>query len=269
MNVIKVENLDYSYTQEDHALKGVSFNIKDGEWLSIIGHNGSGKSTLSKLLVGLMKADKGHIYFDDEELTEKNVETLRQQIGIVFQNPDNQFVGVNVKYDIAFGLENRCVERNKMLELIDEYSKKVSMNEYLDRQPESLSGGQKQRVAIAGILALNCKYVVLDEATSMLDPEGVEDITNLIKELKEKYHKTIITITHDLNLASLSDRVIVMKDGNIIGEGTPKEVFEHETMLFSSNLEMPFNLHLYKEVLKDEKLSKEKGLVDALWKLNF
>jgi energy-coupling factor transport system ATP-binding protein len=156
-----------------------------------------------------------------------------------------------------------------MLELIDEYSKKVSMNEYLDRQPESLSGGQKQRVAIAGILALNCQYVVLDEATSMLDPEGVEDITNLIKELKEKYHKTIITITHYLNLASLSDRVIVMEDGNIIGEGTPKQVFEHETMLFSSNLEMPFNLHLYKEVLKDEKLSKEKGLVDALWKLNF
>ncbi len=267
--MIKVENLDYSYTLTDHALKGVSFNVNDGEWLSIIGHNGSGKSTLSKLLVGLMKADKGHIYFDDVELTEENVERLRQQIGIVFQNPDNQFVGVNVKYDIAFGLENRCVEREEMLRLIDEFSSKVSMKEYLDRQPESLSGGQKQRVAIAGILALNCKYVVLDEATSMLDPEGVEDITALIKELKEKYHKTIITITHDLNLAALSDRVIVMKDGNIIGEGTPNSVFEHETILASSNLDMPFNLHLYKEVLKDEKLSKQKGLVDALWKLNF
>ena len=267
--MIKVENIDYSYTQEDHALKGISFNVNDGEWLSIIGHNGSGKSTLSKLLVGLMKADKGKIIYDDIELSEKTIDSIRQSIGIVFQNPDNQFVGVNVKYDIAFGLENRQIERTEMLKLIDEYSHKVDMYEYLDRQPESLSGGQKQRVAIAGILALNTKYIILDEATSMLDPEGVVDITNLIKELKDKYHKTIITITHDLDLASLSDRVIVMKDGNIIGEGTPKEVFEDENILQSSNLDMPFNLKLYKDVLKDEKLSKNKRLVDALCKLNF
>ena len=267
--MIKVENIDYSYTQEDHALKGISFNVNDGEWLSIIGHNGSGKSTLSKLLVGLMKADKGKIIYDDIELSEKTIDSIRQSIGIVFQNPDNQIVGVNVKYDIAFGLENRQIERTEMLKLIDEYSHKVDMYEYLDRQPESLSGGQKQRVAIAGILALNTKYIILDEATSMLDPEGVVDITNLIKELKDKYHKTIITITHDLDLASLSDRVIVMKDGNIIGEGTPEEVFEDENILQSSNLDMPFNLKLYKDVLKDEKLSKNKRLVDALCKLNF
>ncbi len=267
--MIKVENLDYSYTQEDHALKGVSFDVNDGEWLSIIGHNGSGKSTLSKLLVGLMKADKGKIIYDGVELTEKTIDEVRKSIGIVFQNPDNQFVGVNVKYDIAFGLENRNVERTKMLELIGEYSKKVDMYEYLDRQPESLSGGQKQRVAIAGILALNTKYIILDEATSMLDPEGVTDITNLIKELKDKYHKTIITVTHDLDLAGLSDRVIVMKDGNIIGNGRPREIFEDEEILQSSNLDMPFNLKLYKDILKDEKLSKNKRLVDALCKLNF
>jgi len=267
--VIKVENLDYSYTQDDHALKGVSFEINDGEWVSIVGHNGSGKSTLSKLLVGLMKADKGHIYYDDVELTEETIDSLRQSIGIVFQNPDNQFVGVNVKYDIAFGLENRQIERTEMLKLIDEYSKKVDMYEYLDRQPESLSGGQKQRVAIAGILALNCKYIILDEATSMLDPEGVNDITNLIKELKDKYHKTIITITHDLDLAQLSDKIIVMKDGNIIGEGTPRYIFDHETILSSSNLDIPFNLKLYKDVLADPKLSKNERLVEALCKLNF
>lgn len=267
--MIKVENLDYSYTQEDHALKGVSFEIHDSEWVSIIGHNGSGKSTLSKLLVGLMKADKGKIIYDDVELTEETVDKIRQSVGIVFQNPDNQFVGVNVKYDIAFGLENRQIERSEMLKLIDEYSKKVDMFEYLDRQPESLSGGQKQRVAIAGILALNTKYIILDEATSMLDPEGVEDITALVKELKDKYHKTIITITHDLDLAGLSDRVIVMKDGNIIGEGKPKEIFEDENILQSSNLDMPFNLKLYKDILKDEKLSKCERLVDVLCKLNF
>ncbi len=267
--MIKVENLDYSYTQSDHALKGISFVVNDGEWVSILGHNGSGKSTLSKLLVGLIKADKGNIYIDSEELTEENVESLRQNIGIVFQNPDNQFVGVNVKYDIAFGLENRNIERKEMLKLIDEYSKKVGMYDFLDREPESLSGGQKQRVAIAGILALNSKYLILDEATSMLDPEGVKDITDLIKELKTKYHKTIITITHDLNLAALSDRIIVLKEGKIIGEGNPKEVFNHETMLKSSNLDIPFNLKLYKDVLEDANLAKNKRLVDVLWKLNF
>jgi energy-coupling factor transport system ATP-binding protein len=267
--VIKVENLDYSYTQEDHALKDVSFEINDGEWVSIVGHNGSGKSTLSKLLVGLLAADKGSIYYDDEKLSEENVESLRQQVGIVFQNPDNQFVGVNVKYDMAFGLENRNVERNEMLKLIEEYSKKVDMYDYLDRAPETLSGGQKQRVAIAGILALNCKYIILDEATSMLDPEGVAEITKLIVELKEKYHKTIITITHDLDLAALSDRVIVMKSGKIIGMGTPKEIFDSVDVLRSSNLDIPFNLKLYKDVKNDPVLSKNERLVEALWKLNF
>ena len=266
--MIKVENLDYSYTQQDHALKGVSFDVAEGEWLSIIGHNGSGKSTLSKLLIGLIKADKGHIYIDDEELTEENVEKLRQKIGIVFQNPDNQFVGVNVKYDIAFGLENRNIDRETMLKLIEEYSTKVGMHDFLDRQPESLSGGQKQRVAIAGILALDCKYIILDEATSMLDPEGVEDITALIKELKDVYHKTIITITHDLDLAALSDRIIVLKDGVIIGEGKPLDVFKDENMLKSSHLDMPFNLKLYKDVVEDPVLGKNERLVNALWKLN-
>lgn len=266
--MIKVENIDYSYTQQDHALKGVSFNVGEGEWLSIIGHNGSGKSTLSKLLVGLLKADKGNIIIDDELLTEESVDRLRQKIGIVFQNPDNQFVGVNVKYDIAFGLENRNVPREEMLKLIDEYSTKVGMHDYLNRQPESLSGGQKQRVAIAGILALDCKYIILDEATSMLDPEGVKDITNLIIELKEKYHKTIITITHDLDLAALSDRIIVLKDGNIIGEGKPLDIFKDENILKSSHLDMPFNLKLYKDISQDSKLGKCERLVNALWKLN-
>ncbi len=266
--MIKVENLDYSYTQTDHALKGISFTVNDSEWVSIIGHNGSGKSTLSKLLVGLIKADKGNIIYDDVILSEENVEEVRQQVGIVFQNPDNQFVGVNVKYDIAFGLENRNIDREEMLKLIDTYSEKVGMKEFLDRAPESLSGGQKQRVAIAGILALNTKYIILDEATSMLDPEGVKDITSLICELKEKYHKTIITITHDLDLAALSDKVIVLKDGLIIGEGKPLDIFKNETILTESRLDMPFNLKLYKTCLNNPVLKKETRLIDTLWKLN-
>ena len=267
--MISVKDLDYSYTKEDHALKGISFEVKDQEWVSILGHNGSGKSTISKLLVGILAADKGTIEINGTILSEDTVDEVRKHIGIVFQNPDNQFVGVNVKYDIAFGLENRRVPREEMNRLIDEFSKKVGMQDYLDREPQTLSGGQKQRVAIAGILALDCDIIILDEATSMLDPQGTRDVIELIKELKDKYHKTIITITHDLDLAKLSDRIIVMKEGNIIADDVPSKIFEQDEMLKSSNLDIPFNLRLYKEVKEDEKLSTNERLVDVLWKLNF
>lgn len=267
--MIHVNDLDYSYSQQDHALKGISFEVKDQEWLSILGHNGSGKSTISKLLVGILAPQKGSIYYDDIELTEKTVDKIRNRVGIVFQNPDNQFVGVNVKYDIAFGLENRCVPRSEMQKLIVEYATKVGMQDYLLREPQTLSGGQKQRVAIAGILALNTDIIILDEATSMLDPQGTREIIALIKELKEKYHKTIITITHDLDLARLSDRIIVMKEGNIIADDVPGKIFEQSDLLKSSKLDMPFNLKLYKEVEANSKLNSNKELMEALWKLNF
>ncbi len=267
--MIRVNDLDYSYSQQDHALKGISFEVKDQEWLSILGHNGSGKSTISKLLVGILAPQKGSIYYDDIELTEKTVDKIRNRVGIVFQNPDNQFVGVNVKYDIAFGLENRCVPRSEMQKLIVEYATKVGMQDYLLREPQTLSGGQKQRVAIAGILALNTDIIILDEATSMLDPQGTREIIALIKELKEKYHKTIITITHDLDLARLSDRIIVMKEGNIIADDVPGKIFEQSDLLKSSKLDMPFNLKLYKEVEANSKLNSNKELMEALWKLNF
>lgn len=267
--MIRVNDLDYSYSQQDHALKGISFEVKDQEWLSILGHNGSGKSTISKLLVGILAPQKGSIYYDDIELTEKTVDKIRNRVGIVFQNPDNQFVGVNVKYDIAFGLENRCVPRSEMQKLIVEYATKVGMQDYLLREQQTLSGGQKQRVAIAGILALNTDVIILDEATSMLDPQGTREIIALIKELKEKYHKTIITITHDLDLARLSDRIIVMKEGNIIADDVPGKIFEQSDLLKSSKLDMPFNLKLYKEVEANSKLNSNKELMEALWKLNF
>lgn len=220
-------------------------------------------------LVGILVPQKGSIYYDDIELTEKTVDKIRNRVGIVFQNPDNQFVGVNVKYDIAFGLENRCVPRSEMQKLIVEYATKVGMQDYLLREPQTLSGGQKQRVAIAGILALNTDVIILDEATSMLDPQGTREIIALIKELKEKYHKTIITITHDLDLARLSDRIIVMKEGNIIADDVPGKIFEQSDLLKSSKLDMPFNLKLYKEVEANSKLNSNKELMEALWKLNF
>lgn len=263
--MIEVKNLSFSYNKKDKALENVSFTVRDHEWVSILGHNGSGKSTIAKLLIGLHQANSGQIIYDGEELSIKTVDKIRSRVGIVFQNPDNQFVGFNVKYDIAFGLENHCVERSEMVELIKEYAEKVDMAEYLERQPDTLSGGQKQRVAIAGILAMNCDIVILDEATSMLDPQGVADITNLIVQLKEKYNKTIITITHDLDLAGLSDRVIVMKDGQKIAEGTPLEIFKDRELLKSSSLDMPFDLRMIDEASKNEKLKCNEKLMEALW----
>lgn len=263
--MIEIKNLSFSYNHKDEALKNVSFNIADHEWISIIGHNGSGKSTLAKLLVGLAAPKSGSISYDGVELNEKTVDLIRHKVGIVFQNPDNQFVGYNVKYDIAFGLENRRVERGEMISLIEEYTKKVDMYNFLEREPQTLSGGQKQRVAIAGILALNCDVIILDEATSMLDPEGTEEIIKLISELHTKYNKTVITITHDLNLARLSNRVIVMRKGEKIAEGNPEDIFKDGDLLRSSNLDMPFALKAYDEASKNEILKNDKELMDALW----
>lgn len=263
--MIEIKDVSFSYNQKEEALKNVSFTVCDHEWVSIIGHNGSGKSTLAKLLVGLIKATQGGIFYDGTELTEDTVDDIHRRVGIVFQNPDNQFVGFNVKYDIAFGLENHRVERKEMISLIEEYTKKVDMYEFLEREPQTLSGGQKQRVAIAGILAMNCDIIILDEATSMLDPEGTEEIIGLITELHTKYNKTVITITHDLNLAQRSNRVIVMRSGEKIAEGSPEEIFKQRDLLKSSNLDMPFSLRIYDEALRIDKLAQDKEFMDTLW----
>ncbi|MDE6656471.1 MAG: energy-coupling factor transporter ATPase, partial [Anaeroplasmataceae bacterium] len=248
-----------------YALDDISFVVNDGQWVSILGHNGSGKSTIAKLMIGLLEASKGQILYDEKILSEKTIDEVRKRVGIVFQNPDNQFVGYNVKYDIAFGLENHQVPREEMIKLIDEFAKKVDMQDYLEREPQTLSGGQKQRVAIAGILALNCDIIILDEATSMLDPEGIKEITKLILELKEKYHKTIIMITHDLSLASFSDHIIVLNDGKVIEQGTPEEVFQKRELLKGTNLDVPFSLRFYLEAQNKECLKKDNQLMEALW----
>ncbi|MDE6408256.1 MAG: energy-coupling factor transporter ATPase [Anaeroplasmataceae bacterium] len=264
--MIEFQNVTFKYnTNEQNALEDVSFTVEDGKWVSILGHNGSGKSTIAKLMIGLLEASKGQILYDGKILSEDTVDEVRKHVGIVFQNPDNQFVGYNVRYDIAFGLENHQVPREDMIRLIDEFASKVDMQDYLDREPQTLSGGQKQRVAIAGILALNCDVVILDEATSMLDPEGIKEITKLIIELKEKYHKTIIMITHDLTLASYSDHIIVLNQGKIIEEGTPEEVFQKRELLQQTNLDVPFSLRFYLEAGQNEVLKKDKQFMEALW----
>ena len=254
-NIIEVKNLSYSYDKEQEALKNVSFSVKKGDFVTLIGHNGSGKSTLAKLLAFLMKPTSGEILLNGKPFNENDINDIRKTIGIVFQNPDNQFIGTTVEDDIAFGLENRRVPRDEMQQLVLEYAKKVGMDKYLKKEPSELSGGQKQRVAIAGILALNLKLIIFDESTSMLDPEGVEDIKRLIFEMKEKDPElTFISITHDIEEAYLSDYCIILNKGSIFKEGKPLEIFKNETEFEEIGLGVPF-------VLKVKNALKQKNII--------
>ena len=224
MDHVKVNNLSYSYDGEHDAVSNVSFNIEKGSYTTIIGHNGSGKSTIAKLLVGLLEKKNGTIMIEDLELNQDNLIKIRNKIGIVFQNPDNQFIGSTVRDDIAFGLENHCVEQKDMDPIINEYAAKVNMTEFLDSEPTHLSGGQKQRVAIAGVLAMHPDIIIFDESTSMLDPQGKDEIKKFIYHLHENKELTIISITHDIEEVSSSDHVIVMNDGKVVMDGKPNDV---------------------------------------------
>ena len=271
MNKIELKNISFSYSRdEQEVLKHVSFKVREGSFVSIIGHNGSGKSTLARLIIGLLAPNDGEIYIDDELLTNKNVRKLRQKIGLVFQNPDNQFIGATVEDDIAFGLENRRVPRKDMQEIINNYAKRVGMEDFLSKEPSRLSGGQKQRVAIAGALSLSPEILILDEATSMLDPKGKSDIRGLINEMKKNNpNLTILSITHDVEEAFDSDEVIVLNKGEVAFKGKPKEVFANRKVLESLKLEMPFILDL-KEKLSNENINIENcndidDIAEVLW----
>ncbi|HAX74194.1 MAG TPA: energy-coupling factor transporter ATPase [Firmicutes bacterium] len=271
-HIIELNNVSFGYEDDQTVLENYNLQVKQGEWLTILGHNGSGKSTLSKLLVGLLKANDGDIIVDDLVLTEETVYEVRRKIGIVFQNPDNQFVGSTVRDDIAFGLENKQVPYKEMVALVDEYAEKVNMKRFLDREPHRLSGGEKQRVAIAGVLALGANIIILDEATAMLDPRGREDMMSLIQELAQDQDKTIIMITHHLDEAIHSDRIIVMNAGKIMLEGTPDEVFAHKDLLESVQLDVPFavraSYELKEQGILDQIYTNEGDLVKALCTLN-
>ncbi|MBV1944565.1 energy-coupling factor transporter ATPase [Streptococcus parasuis] len=248
-NIIEVKNLKYKYDQEDekYTLNDVSFHVKQGEWLSIIGHNGSGKSTTVRLIDGLLEAESGDIYISGDKLTADNVWEKRRLIGMVFQNPDNQFVGATVEDDVAFGLENQGIPLEEMRVRVQEALELVGMASFKKREPARLSGGQKQRVAIAGIVALRPKIVILDEATSMLDPEGRLELIRIVKEIKDEHNMTVISITHDLDEVALSDRVIVMKNGQIESTSTPAELFMRDDLI-ELDLEQPFTAKLAEEL---------------------
>lgn len=264
--MIELKNLNFAYTRKNKAVNNVSLEIRKGEYIAILGHNGSGKSTLVKLIVGLLKALSGEIIIDGIKLTEETIDEVRHKIGIVFQNPDNQFVGVTVKDDIAFGLENRQFSREKMVKLIDEFSKKVRMEKFLDYNPEALSGGEKQRVAIAGVLACDPEVIIFDEATAMLDPKGVREINEIIASLK--HQKTIILITHNLEEAVFADRIVVMNDGKIVAVGNPKQIFKDKDILTESSLDILESMKLIEEIEKSNLNDKYK-IEDVLWEYTF
>ncbi|HFU3799141.1 TPA: energy-coupling factor ABC transporter ATP-binding protein [Streptococcus suis] len=244
-NIIEVKNLTYKYNQEDehYTLNDVSFHVKQGEWLSVIGHNGSGKSTTVRLIDGLLEAESGDIYIDGDVLTVDNVWDKRRLIGMVFQNPDNQFVGATVEDDVAFGLENQGIPLEEMRTRVNEALELVGMADFKTREPARLSGGQKQRVAIAGVVALRPKIIILDEATSMLDPEGRLDLIKIVREIKDRHGMTVISITHDLDEVAFSDRVIVMKQGQVESISSPDELFIREDLV-DLDLDKPFTTEL-------------------------
>lgn len=271
-NIIELENIHYRYHEDDarEALAGVSLEIRRGEWLAIIGHNGSGKSTLAKVMNGLIEASKGSVVVNGKVLTEETVFDARRTVGMVFQNPDNQFVGTTVEDDIAFGLENIGLPREEMLERVTKVLDMVKMSEFRTKEPARLSGGQKQRVAIAGVTALEPEVIILDEATSMLDPKGRLEVISTIQKLHKEKKITVISITHDLDEAAQADRVVLMEQGQIQQIGTPKEIFKLGSKLVKKGLDVPFAEKLI-EALRErgmnvpEEYFDEEGLVEWLW----
>ncbi len=268
---IEFKDVCFKYLDSDEeVLEHVSFCLDNASLVAFLGHNGSGKSTLAKLMMGLLVPTSGTILIDDVELNEKTVNTLRKKMSIIFQNPDNQFVGVTVRDDIAFGLENHRVERDKMIEQINKYATLVDMQDYLDRNPEDLSGGQKQRVAIAGALAMETEMIIFDESTSMLDPKGTKEINNMISKLKKDYNKTIITITHNLEEALDADRIFVFNKGKIVLDGTPEVVFKEKQILEECGLKLIDGIKLLEYVKESSLNSKYKEkLQEAIWELTF
>lgn len=245
---IKIEELSYLYedSAEDTApaLRELSLEIKDGEFVAILGHNGSGKSTLAKLLSMILIPTSGKIVIDgkditSEELTDNDVMSLRKNVGMVFQNPDNQLVATIVEDDVAFGLENLGVPSAEIRERVNKALSDLGMLDYAKHEPHRLSGGQKQRVAIAGVMAMQPKCIIFDESTAMLDPLGRKDVMNSIIKLNREKNITVVMITHYMDEAAMADRIVVLNDGQKLLDGTPSEVFEQESMLVECGLAIP------------------------------
>lgn len=276
--ILSLNNVTFSYTPENpnsrNAVENVSFAVEEGEWIAIVGHNGSGKSTIAKLMNGLLFPQQGDVRVLRAPLNEENLWESRSLMGMVFQNPDNQFVGATVQDDVAFALENNGIPFEEMVKRVHAALEQVKMSQFLDHEPHHLSGGQKQRVAIAGALALKPKLLILDEATSMLDPQGRAEVLQTVQTLRAETGLTVLSITHDLEEAMLADRVLFMNDGKKFAEGTPAEIFALGDKLVEFGLDLPFALKLSKLLQKEGvplmgQHMTEEELVNDLWTSDF
>ncbi|QSF13722.1 energy-coupling factor transporter ATPase [Mycoplasma sp. Mirounga ES2805-ORL] len=265
--MIKVKDLYFKYPGASiNAIDGINFEIPDGKYVAILGHNGSGKSTFSKLLVALYKPYSGSIEINGTVISKSTLREIRKKIGIIFQNPDNQFIGASVEDDIAFGLENQELPRKEMKPIIDKLAESVGMKEYLTREPQVLSGGQKQRVAIASVLALNPEIIIFDEVTSMLDPAGKTQVLKIIREIQQERKKTLISITHDMDEAVLADYLLVFSKGKIVAQGSPKEILKNKKIIDLAKIDSPFVYKLSEKIKGIQPTYDEKELIDQLCK---
>ena len=269
MSKLEIKNLSFSYEKDKPVIDNISLSVEKGSLVAILGHNGSGKSTLAKLIVGLLEKNGGQIFYDSEEITKKNIKKLQTKTALVFQNPDNQFIGATVEDDIAFGLENKQVPHEKMQEEINKFAESVGMLDYLKKEPINLSGGQKQRVALAGALVLNPDILILDEATSMLDPRGKYTVKKAIKIIhKQNPDLSIITITHDIDEALLCDKVFLLSKGKLVKSGSPKKILRDEKTLLELKLDMPFIYRVEKKLADmgiNSKAESIEKLAEDIW----
>lgn len=255
---IKFENVNFRYeNEEDEAqlplcLKNINLEINKGEFVCVLGHNGSGKSTLAKAMNAIITPVEGKVYVNGMDTCDESLKyEIRKNVGMVFQNPDNQIVATIVEDDVAFGPENLGIEPDEIRKIVDSSLKNVGMYEFKDFEPHNLSGGQKQRVAIAGVLAMNTDVIVLDEPTAMLDPRGKKDVIDTVIRLNREENKTVILITHFMDEAVLADRVIVMNDGEIIMDSTPKNVFSDVDKIKKEGLDVPQVTEFFHELKKE------------------
>ncbi len=276
--ILSLQNITFTYDLEQpevkNAVEDVSFSVEQGEWIAIVGHNGSGKSTIAKIMNGLLFPQEGTVEIFGMPMNEENLWSIRSQLGMVFQNPDNQFVGATVQDDVAFALENNGVPYEDMVSRVEQALEQVKMSGFMNHEPQHLSGGQKQRVAIAGALALRPKLLILDEATSMLDPQGRQEVLDTVRTLREETGLTVLSITHDLEEAILADRLLFMNQGEKFAEGKPSEIFALGEQLIALGLDLPFSMKMV-NLLMQEGVSlegthmSERELVEDLWISNF
>lgn len=270
---IEFRNVSFRYSEDKPwVLKDCTFSVYDNEWVAIIGHNGSGKSTIAKLMNGLLFPEEGEIFINGVQLNAASIWEVRKEVGMVFQNPDNQFVGTTVQDDVAFGMENRGFPRHEMEKRIENTLDAVGMEDYWLTEPHRLSGGQKQRVAIAGVLAISPRVLIMDEATVMLDPLGRSEIMSTVSAIQEKNDIALVTITHDLKEIVQADRVIVLNKGEIWEETSPRDIFSQKEALRKIGLDVPF-IAMLADALQKEGLSisneplNHNELLEELWTL--